>query len=463
MAFVQSGVNGASGSLSELASTGLTTTSGNALVVGFLSHYGNSDVRISDNYGNTWTPHPANPEGVASGNCQVYAWVAEDIVGGSGHVVTIEFTFASTDMCVVVQEYSGRATSNIVDATGYGQDASSTGSHSNGSVTTVTAGDDVVAICLGSLTTYSEAVLTVGSGWTAGSTSNSYCFTVAEYQADVSVGTYTATWSNNSGYNCYGAGLLFALAPASSSNVTVDLTGQALDSTLGALTASLNYAFDGEALTSTEGAISANTGGNVTVALSGQAITSGQGALDAALGYAISGTEISSTEGALGGAISYALIGQASVSAEGALSASWSAQVALAGQAVQSTLGSPLAALAPSLAGQSIASAYGSMSLSLTVELDGETIASAYGTITASGGTIPAIVPDVLGYTFGNAYLALIAKGFVVGAPSQSRPVPRMPPGVVLAQSPAAQSEAAEGSTVTLTVNGTPPVWPTLQ
>lgn len=240
-------------------------------------------------------------------------------------------------------------------------------------------------------------------------------------------------------YEAAGLALASTLG-AITATLSAGLLGQSLASAEGAPAATLTYPLDGAQIASTQGEITASTGGNVTVALAGQSLAS--------------------TEGALGVSPSYALAGQSMASSEGALSMSSSAQVALGGQSVASTLGVALLTMAPSLAGQSLLSAYGAISLSYAAELGGELIASAYGTITASGGTVSLLVPDVLGWTFGNASLALLARGFTVGAPMQSRPVPRMPPGVVLAQSPAAGSEAAQGSTVTLLVNGTPPAWP---
>ena len=125
-AFVQSVT--ATGS-SPVTSSGITTTSGNAV---FLYSAGQTS-SVSDSYGNTWVAVPGfNGQNLGS------AFYCANITGGSSHT----FTVTDSHNGFTVQEWSGVATSYVIDlVTAF--NATTSGTTYNSSSATPRTGSEV--------------------------------------------------------------------------------------------------------------------------------------------------------------------------------------------------------------------------------------------------------------------------------------------------------------------------------
>lgn len=118
------------GSQASVTTPGITTTSGNLLVV-VVSAFSNiiGATPITDSKTNTWIQAVAST-GASEGWGAIY--YAENITGGAGHTVT--FTPSSSGfIAIAVLEVSGLATSSALNQTD--ADASSATTHSTGPIT----------------------------------------------------------------------------------------------------------------------------------------------------------------------------------------------------------------------------------------------------------------------------------------------------------------------------------------
>lgn len=215
MAFVQA-INAAtaSGSVTSITTAGITTTSGNLLVL--VGAVGSVTINTpTDSKGNTWTPHPNNPQANGGADIKASSWYAKNITGGAGHTFTLNLTGGDFPSMVVL-ELSGRHTVSPVDVTDHGGDSSQVTSHTLGSLVTTVAGDDLVFVSADSLPS-GTASYTAGTGWTVPTNgfnpnTNNYACTVTEYQANKAIGTYAGTLTTGAASEL--AALLWAFKPA---------------------------------------------------------------------------------------------------------------------------------------------------------------------------------------------------------------------------------------------------------
>lgn len=174
--------------------------------------------------------------------------------------------------------------------------------------------------------------------------------------------------------------------------VTVSLTGQAVTSAQGTVTATGGaiVSLTGQSATASQGTLTVVTGGAVTVALSGQSITSAQGLVTAtgAAVVGLSGQEITSSFGTLvvTGAASVSLSGQEATFSQGTVTVTTAAAPTIV-----------------SLLGQSITSNIGTIGLQTAnvISLSGQEVTMLQGSVTA--GT-PPVIPDVVGVTVGGRF-----------------------------------------------------------
>ncbi len=158
-AFVQSTSASESGNATPLATTGITTTSGNLLVAGITFDSGtlNTITGVTDSKGNTWVKAVE-----LDATDLVGIWYAANIVGGSAHTINIAYNDSVGDaISCVVQEFSGIATSSPLDKTAIA-DGTSTAPNSGASAATTQADELVVGVAgwFGATTTAS-----LGSGY----------------------------------------------------------------------------------------------------------------------------------------------------------------------------------------------------------------------------------------------------------------------------------------------------------
>jgi hypothetical protein len=203
MALVQQ-VTASSSSPATAMSTGpITTTTGNTVAIGISSS--TTAPGVSDSKSNSWTAsNHLNGTGV-DGNVG-NAWYGILATGGASH--TFSTAFASDTPSMVVSEFSGRASSSVLDVQGGSAEGSDTASpHSAGSVTTTVVGDDIWAF--NSDGSAFSQTWTAGSGWTtvaAGqNASTAFVQSMVQYRENQAVGTYTNNGStgNSSSWSGY--------------------------------------------------------------------------------------------------------------------------------------------------------------------------------------------------------------------------------------------------------------------
>ena len=201
---------------------------------------GDTITGLTDSVGtNTYVAHPSSPQTITGGTT-CYAFRCLNHSGGAAVVIsTVGGTGGQKGM--VAAESSGRSTSAI-DNSGFAATAAS--NTQTGPSFTVAAGADVLAADVLSFAG-SSVTWTAGSGYTiptggtvTGSVSMPVCLETA---SNVSAGTYTPSFTNNS----TNAGIIFAfsLPTGAGSNTLTAASG--------------TYAMTGEAATLTEGGSSA--------------------------------------------------------------------------------------------------------------------------------------------------------------------------------------------------------------
>lgn len=172
-----------------------------------------------------------------------------------------------------------------------------------------------------------------------------------------------------------------ALAP-SSTNITVNLTGQRITSGAGTLTPSSTLTLTGSRATSGQGSVGIQNGRTLT----GQRITSGAGLLSNTRAIGLSGLRATFSAGTItastGGNVTVSLTGARITSVAGNLTAARS--LPLTGSRVTSASGTLVAGKSMGLSGLRMTANAGNLSDTRSLGLTGLRINSAAGTITAS-------------------------------------------------------------------------------
>ena len=425
-----------------------STTAGNQVVVTASLYNGTTGalLTITDSKSNTWR-RDASVQQAGAGGFTV-ATISQSILttGGASHTVTGTSSIANADIQFVASEYSGQT--STIDKSATNTAGVSTTSLTVTTAATTNANDLLVGVIAPVSSNTADATLsdppTVNGSATGvnslgvvrdESTTTGYegCYKILS-----ATGTQAVAWAYASntqgGYAaavvCYQASASATVVQGSTpvprpglrlgtpmsrlrgipaysaqTNVSDSLTGQAITSSLGTITATVSYAVTGQAITSTEGALTYGVSNSVT----GQAITSTEGALTPGLSYSVTGQSLASTEGALNPEIDISVTGQSLTLTEGIITASTGGNVTgtLSGQAITSTLGVITPAITYSVTGQAlvategiiaagvgysvtglvVTSSEGALSASITYNLSGQLVRLSEGTITATGGT----------------------------------------------------------------------------
>lgn len=194
MAFVQATCFSASGATGLFmgTSSALTTTSGDTLAV-FIALYSSDSLdSVVDNKGNTYAQQVAFTA-TTNGPIKITLWSAENIVGGTGHTVTVTGRVSVGGMLTCgVMELGGLVSAPAFDV-GVGADQAYTTAASSGSVTTTQASETLIG---GIALDYSStATVTAGTDWTiptGGSLVDNIPLYV-EHRQVAATGTYEAT------------------------------------------------------------------------------------------------------------------------------------------------------------------------------------------------------------------------------------------------------------------------------
>jgi hypothetical protein len=219
MARVQAvSVNAPAGTQTTLTTAGITTTTGNTLVM-YSGSFHATAWTPSDSNSNTWTEVPTDsPQTTGSGD-KAKCWVAKNITGGAGHTFTLAITTADNYQFTVT-EYSGRDTTTPIRAHNGASSMASGTSHTGPSVT-ASAGDDIFG-CFsdddGNQTFTATGSYSIPAGG-QNPNGNNYSAGMTIGQDNVSAGNYTPTYTS-SGASSPG-GIVLALAVASGGGASV--------------------------------------------------------------------------------------------------------------------------------------------------------------------------------------------------------------------------------------------------
>ena len=221
MAQVQT-VNATSVAVGSLTTAGITTTSGNLLVacVGYVTFSGNALAFLTDNKGNTLAPVVASPSAISSPGAVAAMYVAQNIIGGSGHTFTaINSSYGA--LSIIVTEFSGRAVSNAVRASAAALSAAYATSYAGASVACI-SGDDFACFGVNNIGNAAQA-FTNGAGLTIPTNGNINGTTTTipalfQYAANVATGTQTGAYSGSQ-FDQY-ASLSIALEPVAAVSQT---------------------------------------------------------------------------------------------------------------------------------------------------------------------------------------------------------------------------------------------------
>lgn len=187
IAFVQGSTGGGAGT--TVVTVGITTTTGNLLVVGVVNKLATA-TGISDSKSNTWTNLYLN--NIATSE-NLSLWYAKNITGGASHTVSITVSAGGGDCAIVVQEFSGIDTTSPFDIKGIGANTATMSLTSGASSSTTNANDLVVGFM--ATTTCSPSL---GSGYSnLTAKNNSTSEAAMESQVVAATGAQTATFTAN--------------------------------------------------------------------------------------------------------------------------------------------------------------------------------------------------------------------------------------------------------------------------
>lgn len=434
-------VQGTSNATSFTTPAATTAASGSTFLISVAFNPGNFS-SVSDSKSNTYVSIQTEVDDNTHGNASWWKY-AQNGTGGAGHTATINV--AAADLCNVhLTEITGGATTGILDQAPAGINDTTSPFTSNTTGTTTQANELVLAFVQTGGTGATET-LTWGNSYTAVDTLNNTNFRTS-YVGKLNV-TSTGTQQSSVTSSSAAAAISFiaTFKEASGSNVSVNLTGQAITSTEGTPTPTVSYGLTGRSIASTLGTITPQ----VIYGLTGQAITSTQGTPTPTVSYGLTGQTINSTEGTPSPTVSYGLTGQSITSTEGTITASTGggASRTLVGQTITSTLGAITA------------------QWSASQNLIGQRINSTLGTITATVTTDTFLMPNLVLLNYYEAletlqnlgiYIPLPAYAFAPSSISVQWQKSGYPAGLVIAQSPAAGAGVNPGQNVLLTLSAFP-------
>jgi hypothetical protein len=194
MALVQATKATPVGSVSSVTTPTITTSTGSSVCMSSGS-FSATGWTPSDSKTNTWVEVPTDsPQSTASGD-KVKVWTCKNLTGGASHTFTVSVT-PNDAFQIIVHEYSGRDTTNLIRASN-GASSMSSGTTHTGPGVVAQAGDDIAAFASDDDNnqifsgTGAYSIPTNGDN----PNGNSYSAGLSLHQDNVSAGTYTPTWS----------------------------------------------------------------------------------------------------------------------------------------------------------------------------------------------------------------------------------------------------------------------------
>ncbi len=168
-----------------------TAATGSTFVVFFNSRSLASSV--VDSKGNTYTLATSNTSGAFGGN-NVYAYVSQNGIGGSGHTATITIAGTNSTLAYLVEVLGSSA---MDQSQSNGSNTSQTAV--NGATVTTTATNELVLCYYGSYSGNTVTITDSGTGFTLQSTQlvNTYPNGALSYGTFASIGTYGDTFAQS--------------------------------------------------------------------------------------------------------------------------------------------------------------------------------------------------------------------------------------------------------------------------
>jgi hypothetical protein len=184
---------------STLTSSAITTASGQTACIGIYISGGAAQTisSVSDSNSNVYTLGPT----LLGQGGTIYAYYCANIVGGAGHTFTVAINNGPVYISFIAATFTGRATSSVLDKSNTYASNTFLQSYPGASCTPSFAGEDLFALNVEDGSNGDETGFTAGSGWTIPThgtnvgTGSSYSPMMMEYQANVSVGTYSGSYT----------------------------------------------------------------------------------------------------------------------------------------------------------------------------------------------------------------------------------------------------------------------------
>lgn len=283
--------------VTSVTTASLTTTAGNCLAFGAGCTPGvggdlNVTTPVQDSKSNTWAATPSSPLAVAGGHNKQYMYTAAAGTRGSSHTFTANL--ASTGYVDVnVGEFSGRATSSVVDTdASRAEQLSGGGANYSGPTFSPAAGSDGFMAEINDAN-INPSTATPGTGWTLGTAQPDAASGTAghsQYKSSLSAGSQGVPWQLNSANN-QSAQIVVALKAASSAAALAGAATPAA-AAVGALSTGILLAGTPASVSSATGFLNALLGAAAVG-------SSGTGTLSTAINLAASALVTTAFQGAL--------------------------------------------------------------------------------------------------------------------------------------------------------------------
>ncbi len=180
ISFVQGGKTGYRES-SQVACPVETNTLNHLLLAAIYSTSNSVTLSVADALGNTWTPLPRDTS--ANGQIQVYYAIAK---ATSSNTIIATQSSGTAIMGLFCSEWSGNATSNVLDVQTATNASSPTSSMSSGNLTTTGSSDLLYCV----FADKKEGAMTIGTGFTQDEIDTGFG-ALSEYKRDLTAGTYS--------------------------------------------------------------------------------------------------------------------------------------------------------------------------------------------------------------------------------------------------------------------------------
>lgn len=176
---------------STVTTASWTSTAGNMLIaIAEADTVAANGVTVSDSKGNTWIRVASN---AIAATFDLETWVAYNITGGASHTVTAVDTGGGVDSLLIVEEWSGAATTSALDKTTGTTGLASTALNSGATAATTQAAEVVIGAGVAS----GNVTMTAGAGYSNLTKVNTTFSTLAfESQIVASTGAQTATMTS---------------------------------------------------------------------------------------------------------------------------------------------------------------------------------------------------------------------------------------------------------------------------